>query len=171
MRKKERKKKMKKENKGKPALTIAYIILLIMVWTVVAFGLMTSCTTSRKAVEQTTIERDTIVKVEYVNHHDSVWLRDSVWLHDSVLVNVKGDSVTIDRWHTKYVAKYKDKIVKDTVYLQDKQTKEAYISEKKVVKDKKKTFFSKVIDWIEAILAIIGIASVVGVIIARKRLR
>lgn len=163
---------MKKENKGKPALTIAYIILLIMVWIVVAFGLMTSCTTARKAVEQTTIERDTIVKVEYVNHHDSVWLRDSVWLHDSVLVSVKGDSVTIDRWHTKYVAKYKDKIVKDTVYLQDKQTKDkAYISEKEVVKEKEKTFVSKVIDLLEAILAIIGIASIVGVIIARKRLR
>lgn len=163
---------MKNEDKGKSALTIAYIIFLIMVWTVVAFGLMTSCTTARIAVEQATIERDTIVKVEYVNHHDSIWVRDSVWLHDSVLVSVKGDSVTIDRWHTKYVAKYKDKIVKDTVYLHDKQTKgKAYISEKEVVKDKKKTFFSKVIDWIEAILAIIGIASIVGVIIARKRLR
>lgn len=38
---------------------------------------------------------------------------DSIWQHDSVQIMIKGDSVTIDRWHTKYVSKE----VHDTTYI------------------------------------------------------
>ena len=31
--------------------------------------------------------------------------RDSIYLHDSIRVSEKGDTVTIDRWHTKYIAR------------------------------------------------------------------
>ena len=39
--------------------------------------------------------------------HDSIYLakvqKDSVWLHDSVYVKDRGDTVWLERWHTKYV--------------------------------------------------------------------
>ena len=38
--------------------------------------------------------------------------RDSVWLHDSIQVTEKGDTVRIEKWHTKYI----EREVHDTLY-------------------------------------------------------
>ena len=38
--------------------------------------------------------------------------RDSIYLHDSIRVSEKGDTVTIDRWHTKYI----ERTTHDTIY-------------------------------------------------------
>lgn len=50
-------------------------------------------------------------------HHDSIYFtkvqRDSVWLHDSISVKEKGDTVLIEKWHTKY----REKQVHDTTYV------------------------------------------------------
>ena len=59
--------------------------------------------------------------IEYVpvieHHTDSVYLtkvqRDSVYSHDSVYIKEKGDTVLIERWHTKYI----EKQVHDTTYI------------------------------------------------------
>ena len=61
--------------------------------------------------------------VEYVPviekevHHDSIYLtkvqKDSVWLHDSILVKDRGDTVLIEKWHTKYI----EKLRIDTTYI------------------------------------------------------
>ena len=45
----------------------------------------------------------------YITKHQ----RDSIWLHDSVMVSENGDTVRIEKWHTKYVSKD----VHDTLYL------------------------------------------------------
>ena len=54
--------------------------------------------------------------VEKEVHHDSIYFtkvqRDSVWLHDSISVKEKGDTVLIEKWHTKY----REKQVHDTIY-------------------------------------------------------
>jgi hypothetical protein len=53
-----------------------------------------------------------------VEHHttDTVYQsklqRDSIWLHDSIHVSEKGDTIRIERWHTKYISKE----VHDTLY-------------------------------------------------------
>lgn len=53
--------------------------------------------------------------VEHEVHHDSIYLtkveRDSIYMHDSTYVHDKGDTVLIEKWHTRYV----DKIRVDTV--------------------------------------------------------
>lgn len=53
--------------------------------------------------------------VEKEVHHDSIYFtkvqRDSVWLHDSISIEAKGDTVRIEKWHTKYVTKI-DTVVK-----------------------------------------------------------
>ena len=55
--------------------------------------------------------------VEHEVHHDSIYftqvLRDSIWMHDSIRVSEKGDTVRIEKWHTKYV----EKQVHDTTYV------------------------------------------------------
>lgn len=54
--------------------------------------------------------------IEKEVHHDSIYFtkvqRDSVWLHDSISVKEKGDTVRIEKWHTKYI----EREVHDTIY-------------------------------------------------------
>ena len=74
---------------------------------IVAVGLlMCSC----KTIEYVPI-------VEHETHHDSIYFtqvqRDSIWQHDSILIKQKGDTVRIEKWHTKYI----EKQVHDTTYV------------------------------------------------------
>ena len=71
---------------------------------VIVFLLLTSC----KQIEYVTVEKvrnDTT----YITKHQ----RDSVWLHDSIMVTEKGDTIRIEKWHTKYI----EKQVHDTTYV------------------------------------------------------
>ena len=83
-------------------------VISIVLGTVVAMILcalfFSSCTTTQyvPVIEHKT---DTVYQNK-VKH-------DSIWQHDSVQIMIKGDSVTIDRWHTKYVSKE----VHDTTYI------------------------------------------------------
>ena len=60
-------------------------------------------------------------QVEYVavpqQHTDTLWqshgLRDSIYVHDSTYVFERGDTVMVEKWHTKY----KLKEVHDTTYI------------------------------------------------------
>ncbi len=68
--------------------------------------LVTGCSTQR-AVEPTVIEKvrtDTLRQV--INQ------RDSIYLHDSIFVRQQGDTMTIERWHTRY----RDRWRTDTIY-------------------------------------------------------
>ena len=55
--------------------------------------------------------------VEHEVHHDSIYFtqvqRDSIWQHDSITIKEKGDTVLIEKWHTKY----REKQVHDTTYV------------------------------------------------------
>ena len=55
--------------------------------------------------------------IEHEVHHDSIYFtqiqRDSIWQHDSVLIKDKGDTVLIEKWHTKYI----EKVSHDTTYV------------------------------------------------------
>ena len=55
--------------------------------------------------------------VEHETHHDSIYFtqvqRDSIWQHDSVLIKDNGDTVLIEKWHTKYI----EKVSHDTTYV------------------------------------------------------
>ena len=50
------------------------------------------------------------------SHTDTTYItqlqRDSIWLHDSISVREKGDTVWMERWHTKYIEKTRT----DTLY-------------------------------------------------------
>ena len=58
------------------------------------------------------VEYVTIEKVRTDTTYITKWQRDSIWLHDSIRVKENGDSIIIERWHTKYV----EKLLHDTLY-------------------------------------------------------
>ena len=71
---------------------------------VVAVVVLSSCTTTRyiPVIEHAT---DTLVQ--------RVVERDSIHVHDSIRITEKGDTVTIERWHTQY----RDRWHHDSVYI------------------------------------------------------
>lgn len=88
------------------AADIKHLVIGIIMG-LIACALITMCTgcTTTKYVPVIEHKTDTVYQNK-VKH-------DSIWQHDSVQIMIKGDSVTIDRWHTKYVSKE----VHDTTYI------------------------------------------------------
>ena len=70
---------------------------------VVVLCCISSCTTT-KYVPVVEYHTDTLIQ--------KMTQRDSIYLHDSTIVREKGDTVRIERWHTRY----RDREVHDTVY-------------------------------------------------------
>lgn len=80
--------------------------------------------------------------------------RDSVWLHDSIHVTERGDTVRIERWHTKYI----ESVRHDTTYISKTDTvPQPYPVEKLVEKPLSKT---------QRTLMYLGIASLLAGIVA-----
>ena len=75
-----------------------FIALLVVGW-------LTSCTTTERVVTVEKVKTDTT----YITQHQ----RDSVWLHDSIHVSEKGDTIRIEKWHTKFI----EKVSHDTTYV------------------------------------------------------
>ena len=73
-----------------------FIALLFVGW-------LTSCTTT-KVVTVERVKNDTT----YITKQQ----RDSIWLHDSIHVTERGDTISIERWHTKYI----EREIHDTLY-------------------------------------------------------
>jgi len=80
-----------------------------MFFAVVVTAVMCGCTKT----EYITVERVTH-DTTYVAKHQ----RDSIWLHDSIRVSEKGDTIRIEKWHTKYV----EREVHDTLYQSVRDT-------------------------------------------------
>ena len=71
---------------------------------IVAVGLLLTACSSTKVVTVDRVRTDTVKTVRNV--------RDSIYMHDSIRVTEKGDTVTIERWHTRY----RDRLLLDTIY-------------------------------------------------------
>ena len=87
--------------KGRTLVWICTTLFIGMM--IVALAMLSSCTTT-KVVTVEKVKTDTT----YITKHQ----RDSVWLHDSIQVTEKGDTVRIEKWHTKYI----EREVHDTLY-------------------------------------------------------
>lgn len=94
---------MEEEERLKVAVVQCVSFIAILILTIALCALLGSCTTTK------------VVAVEKVRN-DTVWQNhtkhDSIWIHDSIRVTDKGDTVRIEKWHTKYV----ESIRHDTVY-------------------------------------------------------
>lgn len=65
---------------------------------------LAGCKTHERIVEVERVRTDTT----YITKHQ----RDSIWLHDSIHVRERGDTVWMERWHTKYI----ERLRHDTLY-------------------------------------------------------
>ena len=118
--------------------------------------LMAGCKTKERVVTVEKVRNDTT----YITKHQ----RDSVWLHDSIHVTEKGDTIRIERWHTKYV----EKATHDTLYQATHDTiPQPYPVEKLVERDLSWWQQTR-IHLGEALLALAGIA--VAVFVVRRKL-
>lgn len=80
----------------------AWLFIGMLVGFIIFF--LSGCTTT----EYVTVEK---VRTDTVNH--SKVLRDSVWMHDSVYIKEKGDTVTVERWHTEW----RERLLFDTLLI------------------------------------------------------
>ena len=80
----------------------AFVVLIIM--GLLLCAMLSGCTTT-KYVQVPVVHNDTTIVMKHQ--------RDSIWLHDSTYIKEKGDTVRIEKWHTKYV----EKQVHDTTYI------------------------------------------------------
>lgn len=85
-------------------LSLVMWFLLVFFAGIVLIGLG-SCK-SVKYVPVETIKHDSI----YITNHQ----KDSVYIHDSIFQKEKGDTLILEKWHTKYV----EKQVHDTSYIE-----------------------------------------------------
>lgn len=114
--------------------------------------LLVGCKTKEKVVTVEKVRTDTT----YITKHQ----RDSVWLHDSIHVTEKGDTIRIERWHTKYV----EKATHDTLYQATHDTIPQPYPVEKLVERELSWWQQTRMHLGEALLALAGIAVVVFVI-------
>ena len=70
-------------------------------------ALVTLAVASCKQTEYVTVERVRIDTLREIRN-----IRDSIYLHDSIRIYERGDTIRIERWHTRYV----ESIKRDTIY-------------------------------------------------------
>lgn len=87
----------------KQGRTLGCATVVVFIITFIALFFLTGCTTT-KVVTVPEVHTDTT----YITQHQ----RDSIWLHDSISIKEKGDTIRIERWHTKHISKE----VHDTLY-------------------------------------------------------
>lgn len=102
-------------------LSLSWLWALFWVWLVV---MLSSC--SPKVIYVPEVHTDSV----YITKHQ----KDSVWLHDSIMVTEKGDTIRIEKWHTKYI----EKQVHDTCFVTkvDSVAVPYPVKEKLTIKDK-----------------------------------
>ena len=114
-----------------------------LVYILVTILALSSCkTTEVVTVEKVKTDTTYITKVQ----------RDSIWQHDSVFVKEKGDSVLIERWHTKYI----NKEVHDTTYVAKHDSVPVPYPVTKYV-EKSLTFWQKLLMWFGGISGLLVI--------------
>ena len=114
--------------------------------------LLVGCKTKERVVTVEKVRTDTT----YITKHQ----RDSVWLHDSIHVTEKGDTIRIERWHTKYI----EKATHDTLYQATHDTIPQPYPVEKLVERELSWWQQTRMHLGEALLALAGIAVAVFVI-------
>ena len=130
----------RKQESGELIKQIVKTLLVCLAFALLGW-LLSGCTTTKyvPVIEHTT---DTLVQ--------RVVERDSIHVHDSIRVSEKGDTVTIERWHTQF----RDRWHHDSVYVAKHDTIPQPYPVTEYVERKRTKF-----EWM---LIIIGIAALFG---------
>lgn len=111
----------------------------------IAILLLTSC----KSVEYVTVE-----KVRTDTTYITKQQRDSIWLHDSIHIKERGDTMLIERWHTKYI----EKMTHDTTYVATHDT----IPQPYPVTQ----YVEKKLSWMQKSLMGVGLLALMALVVA-----
>ena len=128
------------------AATICHIVGMVLMFLVV-FAVMAMCSscTTMKYIPVIEHQTDTLIQTKLVH--------DSIYINDSTVITEKGDTVRIEKWHTKYI----EKQVHDTTYVAKHDSIPVPYEVIKEVPRKRST-----LDWV---LSITGFLSILAVII------
>jgi hypothetical protein len=123
--------------------TILMTLALGVLWVVIVW-LLSGCTTTKyvPVIEHAT---DTLVQ--------RVVERDSIHVHDSIRVSEKGDTVTIERWHTQF----RDRWHHDSIYIARHDTIPQPYPVTEYVERKR--------SWVDWLFIIIGVVTLFGGIV------
>jgi hypothetical protein len=123
--------------------TILMTLALGVLWVVIVW-LLSGCTTTKyvPVIEHAT---DTLLQ--------RVVERDSIHVHDSIRVSEKGDTVTIERWHTQY----RDRWHHDSVYIAHHDTIPQPYPVTEYVERKR--------SWVDWLFIVIGVVTLFGGIV------
>ena len=87
------------------------------------------------------------IKEVYITKHDSITLRDSIWQHDSVFVQMKGDTVLVEKWRTKYVEHLRDVVKVDSFIKRDSVQVPYPVARKLSFKERMYITIGKIVIW------------------------
>ncbi len=131
-------------------------ICLVGIATLVIFALLSSCTTTKYVP---VVEHHT----EYVTKTDTFIQKDSIFCHDSTYIHDKGDTVLIEKWHTKYIDRWHESVRTDSFIKRD-SIPVPYPVEKKLTK-----WQQTKLDWGgEAILALMVLMFIIIWLIIKR---
>lgn len=88
------------DKKGCIGVLVWMLLIFICGIILIAFG---SCRSIKYVPPIETIKHDSV----YITQHQ----KDSIYIHDSIYQKEKGDTVLIEKWHTRYI----EKQVRDTL--------------------------------------------------------
>lgn len=94
---------------------------LFLAWAIIPF-LIYSCSCGKSVENNSTLTERTRNEVKEMEEKQKSSTmadiqRDTLIIRDSTVVNQRGDTVMVDRWHTQYVTKWKDRTVTDTIRI------------------------------------------------------
>lgn len=75
--------------------------------------LLLGACSSPKAVVVERVSKDTLRLTEF--RRDSIYI--DRWQHDSVIIDRSGDTILVERWHTRNKVEYRDRYLRDSVYI------------------------------------------------------
>ena len=98
---------MNNEEKAYKGCFLAFLMFVVLM----AIILLSSCSPKVIYVPE--------YHTEYITKTDSVVKIDSVHVKDSVIIKQAGDSIEIDRWHTEYKDRWRERVVIDSIIKVD----------------------------------------------------
>ena len=114
------------------------VLAIILLWSIMG------CTTTKYVPVET-------IRIEYKTVRDSFIQKDSIFLKDSVFIHSKGDTVWYEKWHTKYVDRWRDVVHTDS-FIKHDSIQVPYPVEKKLTR-----WQQTKIDWGGEAIVILGI--------------
>ncbi len=126
-------------------------MIVLAAMAIAAMLMLSGCTTT-KYVPVIEHQTDTLIQ--------RVVERDSIHVHDSIRVTEKGDTVTIDRWHTQY----RDRWHHDSVYVAHHDTIPQPYPVTEYVERKRSR-----LDWFLTITGIIALMAVIVFVAVKVR--